>query len=113
VVRPSRHWAFITSHGFVLLHVSRNANATVREIAAGAELTERQAHRILGDLETAGYLTRERVGRRNRYRINEAQPMRHPTLAAHRIGELLEMLGPAPGSDSPAEAVAVPASDGA
>jgi DNA-binding transcriptional ArsR family regulator len=92
VTRPNRSWAFLTSHAFVLLHVAANPNATVREIALGAELTERQAHRVLGDLEEGGYLTRERVGRRNRYRVNDGQPMRRSTLSGHRIGELLEAL---------------------
>lgn len=94
MTRPPRPWAFITSHGALLLEVARNPNATVRELAAAAEVTERQAHRVLSDLEGGGYITRERVGRRNRYRIDENAPMRHPTVGAHQIGELLEALSP-------------------
>jgi DNA-binding MarR family transcriptional regulator len=85
-------WAFLTSHGFVLLEVARNPNATVREIAARAAVTERQAHRVLADLVDAGYLLRERVGRRNRYRINEKQPMRHASVRMHPVEDLLEAL---------------------
>lgn len=87
-------WNFITSHGVVLIEVFRDPNATVRVISERAGLTERQAHRVLGDLVTEGYLSRERVGRRNAYRINAAQSMRHPAVAAHRIGELLNALAP-------------------
>jgi DNA-binding MarR family transcriptional regulator len=85
-------WTFITSHGVVLLQVMRAPNATVKQIAAGAAVTERQAHRILADLVAEDYLVRERVGRRNRYSVNGSRKMRHPAAAAHRIGELLSAL---------------------
>ncbi|MDX6435511.1 MAG: hypothetical protein QOK34_345, partial [Gaiellaceae bacterium] len=68
-----RRWAFVTSHAVVLIEVARDPEATVREVAERAQLTERQTHRVLGDLVDEGYLVRERVGRRNRYRINEGQ----------------------------------------
>jgi DNA-binding MarR family transcriptional regulator len=85
-------WTFITSHGCVLLEVMRAPDATVKQIAAGAAVTERQAHRILADLVEEGYIMRERIGRRNHYRVNSARKMRHPTAAAHRVGDLLEAL---------------------
>ena len=89
-----RPWNFVTSHGVVLIEVFRDPDATVRDLAERVGLTERQAHRILGDLVNAGYLARTRVGRRNTYRIDEKQPMRHPGVAAHHIGELLAVLAP-------------------
>ena len=91
---PGRSWNFVTSHGVVLLEVFRDPEATVRVISERAGLTERQAHRVLDDLVIEGYVMRERVGRRNTYRINEDQPMRHPTVASHRVGELLAALAP-------------------
>ena len=87
-----RTWAFVTSHGAMLIEVARTPDATVRELADRAGLTERQAHRVLGDLVDGGYVERERIGRRNRYRVNAGAPMRHPSLSSHRIGELLEVL---------------------
>jgi DNA-binding MarR family transcriptional regulator len=89
-----RTWAFVQSQGLVWVEVAFRQRATVRELAERAQLTERQAHRVLGDLVDGGYITRERVGRRNRYQINEGEPMRHPTNATHRIGELLAALTP-------------------
>jgi DNA-binding IclR family transcriptional regulator len=89
-----REWAFITSHAAILIEVNRNPDATVRELADAADLTERQAHRVLGDLVDADYVVRTRVGRRNAYRINPDRPMRHRTVAHHRIGELLSALSP-------------------
>jgi DNA-binding MarR family transcriptional regulator len=91
-VADTRTWAFVTSHGAMLIEVARTPDATVRELAERARLTERQAHRVLGDLVEGGYVERERIGRRNRYRINEGAPMRHPSLASHHIGELLDVL---------------------
>ena len=85
-------WTFLTSHGSVLLEVARSPDATVREIAERAELTERQAHRVLADLVEGGYIHRERQGRRNRYRVNDALPLRRPSVADRRVGELLEAL---------------------
>ena len=87
-----RTWAFISSHGAMLIEVARDPEATVRELAERAAITERQAHRVLADLVGEGYLVRERVGRRNRYSVNESQPLRHPTVADHRVRELLAAL---------------------
>ena len=87
-----RTWAFVTSHGAMLIEVARTPDATVRDLAERARLTERQAHRVLSDLVDGGYVERERVGRRNRYRVNTSAPMRHPSVASHRIGEILEVL---------------------
>jgi hypothetical protein len=87
-------WTFITSQASLLIEVTRTPSAKVRELADRSKLTERQAHRVLGDLATTGYLVRERVGRRNVYRVSEDRPMRHPTVAAHTVGELLAALSP-------------------
>ena len=89
-----RTWALITSHGFVLIEVARSPDATVREIAERVGLTERQAHRVLSDLVAEEYIVRERIGRRNRYRINEGRPMRRAIFADRSIGELLALLAP-------------------
>lgn len=92
MTEPQRTWAFVTSHGAMLIEVARTPDATVRDLAERAQLTERQAHRVLSDLVEGGYVHRERVGRRNRYRVNEEAPMRHPSLSSHRIGEMLDVL---------------------
>jgi DNA-binding MarR family transcriptional regulator len=90
--QAGRTWFFVTSHAFVLIEVERNPDITVREIAEQVGLTERQAHRVLADLVDEGYLTRERVGRRNRYHVNHAGRMRHKALAELEVGDLLRAL---------------------
>ena len=93
MVESERQWTFLTSHGLVLLEVARTPDATVRELANRAGLTERQSHRVLADLEAGGFILRERVGRRNHYRVNEHTPMRHPSNVQYEIGELLAAFG--------------------
>lgn len=86
-------WTFVTSHAVLLLEVKRAPDSTVRQLAQRAGLTERQTHRVLSDLVEAGYLERERVGRRNHYRVNVKAPMRHPSVRTQEIGDLLQALG--------------------
>jgi DNA-binding IclR family transcriptional regulator len=77
-------WKFITNHAQVLLCVAHDPEIRLREIAEACGITERAAHRIIADLEEAGYITRERMGRRNRYEFHPEVAMRHP-----RIGHAL------------------------
>lgn len=55
-------------------------------------ITERAAQRIVADLVEAGFVTVERVGRRNRYAINRETAMRHDAQAGHPVWELLDVL---------------------
>jgi DNA-binding MarR family transcriptional regulator len=97
--RPeSNSWHFLTNHAQVLLCIEHNPDARMRDIAETVGVTERAAQRITNDLVEAGYLTRERIGRRNRYRINRKARMRHPAQREHPIGELLGLLSPEAGS---------------
>jgi len=90
-------WTFLTNHGHVLLCVWENSEARVRDIAAQVGITERAVQRILQELETEGYLGRERVGRRNRYRVRPERPLRHPLEKHRRVSALLSLVrAPAP-----------------
>jgi DNA-binding Lrp family transcriptional regulator len=88
----SAPWRFVTSHTQVLLCIQRNPRARLREIAETVGITERAAQRIVSDLVVAGYVSREREGRRNHYTLNLSAPMRHPSQRDHEIGELLDLL---------------------
>lgn len=86
-------WRFLTSHAIVLLFVSELPNATIAEIADHAEISRRNAQMIVTDLARGGYLTREKVGRRNRYSVNPELPMRHPAIRDRaNVGALLGLL---------------------
>jgi DNA-binding IclR family transcriptional regulator len=87
-----RSWRFLSNHTQVLLCLQRDPNARFRDIAQRVGITERAAQRIVADLIESGYVEGERVGRRNRYRINTDIAMRHPAQEGHEIGELLKLL---------------------
>jgi DNA-binding MarR family transcriptional regulator len=87
-------WTFLTNHALVLLCIARNPDTRLRDIAAAVGITERSVQAIVTDLEEAGYLTRSRVGRRNRYQLHTAQPLRHPLEREHEVDDLLALLVP-------------------
>ena len=87
-----RTWRFLSNHTQVLLCLHRDPNARFRDIAERVGITERAAQRIVADLVESGYVESERVGRRNRYRVNPNVAMRHPAQDGHEIGELLKLL---------------------
>ncbi len=86
-------WTFLTNHAHVLLCVARDPGMRLRDVADVVGITERAAQRIVADLVEAGYLEREREGRRNRYRVNPDVPLRHPMDRDHGVGEILQVLG--------------------
>jgi DNA-binding MarR family transcriptional regulator len=88
-----RGWQFVTNHTQVLLCIAREPDARLRDIADAVGVTLGSAQRILADLVEAGYVHRERHGRRNRYVINREAPMRrHAAQHGHDIGRLLDLL---------------------
>ncbi|WP_122263893.1 helix-turn-helix transcriptional regulator [Ornithinimicrobium cerasi] len=86
-------WTFLSTHGQVLLAVAGDPSARVRDLAERVGISTRAVLTVLDDLERAGYVHRDRVGRRTRYTVHPELPMRHPAVAHHRVGELLDVLG--------------------
>ncbi|AWI30082.1 winged helix-turn-helix domain-containing protein [Streptomyces tirandamycinicus] len=82
-------WTFLTNHARVLLCLADDPEARLRDVASSIGITERAVQLIVADLESAGYLTRTRVGRRNRYTIDATLALRHPHEAHHPVGDLL------------------------
>jgi hypothetical protein len=93
----SGSWTLLTGHGHghVLVEISRNPDARIRDSPAAAGLTERTVQAIVADLEAAGYLTRRRTGRRTRYTVNHDSLFRHPAQEGLRIGPFLALLAEA------------------
>ncbi|MET7913921.1 helix-turn-helix domain-containing protein [Streptomyces avermitilis] len=92
-------WSFLTNHARVLLPVARDPTARLRDIAAACRITERTVQGIVVDLEQAGYLSRERHGRRTRYTLHPGGTLRHPAEAHLLIRNLLELFTPRAGGD--------------
>jgi predicted ArsR family transcriptional regulator len=85
-------WSFLTNHGQALICIARDPGMRLREIGDRLGITERAAHRIVAELASAGYVARERNGRRNRYTINAHLPLPDAVARGQSIGELLAIL---------------------
>jgi DNA-binding MarR family transcriptional regulator len=94
---PTAGWTFLTNHAHVLLCIVQDTEVRLRDVAARVGITERAVQRIVTDLEAAGYLTISKEGRRNRYRVNLDQPLRHPTERHRTLRSLIELAGTSPG----------------
>ncbi len=92
----------LTGHGHVLVAIARNPEARIRDLSAVAGITERTVQAIVTDLETAGYITRTRAGRRTRYAVNSDSLFRHPAQDGHRVGPFLALLAAAGSHPAPA-----------
>ena len=97
--RTSPSWTFLTNHAQVLVCIARDPGVRLRDIGDRVGITERAAHRIVTELAHAGYIARERNGRRNRYTINALLPMPDPIARDQNVGELLEIVTATQGSE--------------
>ena len=88
----AREWSFLTNHGRVLLHIAHDPNVRLRDIAAALDITERSAFMIVNDLTDAGYVLKERDGRRNRYTVQHHLPLPETTLRERTVGEVVKLL---------------------
>lgn len=87
----SGHWTLLSNHGRILVMLARDPEARLRDLAAAAGVTERTVQGIISDLVDAGYVTKQRLGRRNVYKVNRRQPFRHAAESGHRVGELVDL----------------------
>jgi len=86
-------WMFLTNHTLILLCIAQDPGMRLREMAGQVGITERAAQRIVAELESGGYISREKSGRRNVYHIFKEQPLRHPLAQSSQVGALIEALG--------------------
>jgi DNA-binding Lrp family transcriptional regulator len=101
---PAASWTFLTNHAQVLLCIARDPGIRLRDIADRVGITERSAYGIVGDLAEAGYIVKEKTGRRNRYQIQAHLPLPEPSTRERTVGEVLALLAgsePRPTSDQP------------
>jgi DNA-binding MarR family transcriptional regulator len=91
VGRPAQTWTFLSNHSHVIICLARDPEVRMRDVAISVGITERAVIRIVTDLEDAGYVRRERIGRRNRYTILVDKHLRHPLEAHHSIRAILAL----------------------
>jgi len=84
-------WTFLTNHARVLLCIAVT-RVRLRDIAARLGITERSAYGIVTDLAQAGYIVKQKDGRRNRYEIQAHLPLPEPTSQERTLGEMLALL---------------------
>ena len=82
-------WTFLTNHAHVLVCLHRDPTVRLRDVAHSVGITERAVQRIVHDLSDAGYITIEKDGRRNHYRVNANKTLRHPVEDRTTVKELL------------------------
>jgi hypothetical protein len=85
-------WSFLTNHARMLLCIARDPGTRLRDMAASVDITERSAHGIVTDLTAAGYVIKQKDGRRNRYQIQAHLPLPEPATQEPAIGEVLALL---------------------
>jgi len=85
-------WGFLTNHARVLLCIARDPGVRLRDIASSLGITERSAHGFVTDLTAAGYVVKQKNGRRNRYQIQAHMPLLEPASQEPAIGEVLALL---------------------
>ena len=85
-------WSFLTNYGRALLCIVHDPEVRLRDIATSLDITERSAYAIVSDLADAGYIVKERDGRRNRYQIRHDLPLPDALIGTQAVGDVLRML---------------------
>lgn len=87
-------WNFLTNHANVLLCVTNEPDIRLRDLAVRIGISERAVKRIVADLEHEGYISRERLGRRNHYEVHSEAVIAGPITHGAQLGALLAALLP-------------------
>jgi hypothetical protein len=101
VPAPPPRWTFLTNHAQVLICIAEEPGMRMRDVSERIGITERATHRIITELADAGYITRNRTGRRNTYLVHTDLPLPDALGRNQRVGDLLAILG-SPSQASPA-----------
>ena len=72
--------------------IAHDPGARLRDIAARLGITERSAYGIVTELAEAGYLVKQKNGRRNRYQIQAHLPLPEPSSQERTVGDVLALL---------------------
>jgi len=97
-------WTFFSNYGHVLVCLTRNREARLRDVAREVGITERAVQKIVRDLQDAGFLTVTKQGRCNRYRVNRRKSLRHALEAHCTVGQWLTLVARGARGEEPAAA---------
>jgi hypothetical protein len=87
-------WSFLTKHARAMLLIANDPVVRLRDLAVVLDVTERTAFGIVVDLTDAGYVVKEKDGRRNRYHVQSHLPLRDSVLRERTIGEMVDLFAP-------------------
>ena len=87
-----REWGFLTNHARALAQIAADPGLRLRDLATRLGITERSAFGLVDDLAAAGYIIKDKDGRRNRYRIQPQVPLHQAVGREQTVGELLAIL---------------------
>jgi hypothetical protein len=85
-------WSFFTNHARVLICIARDPGMRLRDLADALAVTERSAYAIVADLVEAGYVVKDKDGRRNRYQVESQLPLPESIGRGRTIGDVLGLL---------------------
>lgn len=97
--RGGKTWTFLTNYTHVLIVLHAEPELILRKVAERVGITERAVQRIVQELEAEGFVRRERVGRRNEYKVLTDVPLRHPIESHRTIGDVLDLVDYTPDSE--------------
>ncbi len=86
-----KKWMFLSNHGLIYIYLAKHPKVTTQSLAYKVGLSIRAVQVILDDLEEDGYLSREKVGRSNRYDVNLDKHLRHRLERKISTGNLLQV----------------------
>ena len=76
----------------MLLCIAHDPGVRLIDIAGALGITERSAYAIVNDLANAGYVVKEKDGRRNRYEVQGHLPLPGAVIRSTTVGEVLAVL---------------------
>jgi MarR family len=85
-------WSSVSNHGRVLLFLADDRGMRLHDMTARLHITERSAHDIVNDLTAAGYISKHKDDRRNRYPIMAHQSLPEPITREKIFREVLALL---------------------
>jgi predicted transcriptional regulator len=93
-------WTYLSNHGHVLICLARDPDVRMRDVADAVGITERAVQQIVHDLVSENYVEKEKLGRRNRYRVVRSARLRHELEADVSLGSFVDLvLGRRPSTD--------------
>lgn len=93
---PRDDWTFLSNHGHVLVALARDPDARTRDVAEAVGITERAVQQIVADLVEHGYVEKEKVGRRNHYRVTRGSRFRHDLESGVTLGAFVDLVSNSP-----------------